>query len=65
MVKKLFRKFDIIDIMLFILLSFWGLIIFLPFLNSVAISFTSYKEYLETPLLLFPKAPELKAYQEF
>jgi putative aldouronate transport system permease protein len=64
MKKKLFRKFDMIDIILFILLSFWGLIILLPFLNSVAISFTSYKEYLETPLLLFPKAPELKAYQE-
>jgi putative aldouronate transport system permease protein len=30
----------------------------------VAISFTGYKEYLETPLLLFPKAPELRAYKE-
>ncbi|MEG1427370.1 MAG: carbohydrate ABC transporter permease, partial [Oscillospiraceae bacterium] len=38
--------------------------ILLPFLNVVAISLASYKEYLETPLLLFPKEPELKSYVE-
>jgi putative aldouronate transport system permease protein len=58
------RKIDVVDVLLFILLTGWGIIILLPFLNVVAISFTSYKEYLETPLLLFPKAPELRAYTE-
>jgi putative aldouronate transport system permease protein len=57
-------KRDWIDVVLFILLTFWGLIIVVPFINVVAISFTSHKEYLETPLLIFPKEPEIKAYQE-
>jgi putative aldouronate transport system permease protein len=58
------RRIQFVDVALFILLSGWGLIIALPFLNVVAISFTSQREYLETPLLLWPKAPELRAYAE-
>jgi putative aldouronate transport system permease protein len=58
------KKTGVVDVILFILLTGWGIIILLPFLNVVAISFTSYKEYLATPLLLFPKAPELRAYKE-
>lgn len=58
------KKIDAVDVILFILLTGWGLIILLPFINAVAISFASYKEYLETPLLLFPKNPELKSYQQ-
>jgi putative aldouronate transport system permease protein len=59
-----YRAFDFMDIVLFILLTAWALIIAIPFINALAISFTSYKEYLESPLLLFPRAPELKAYRE-
>lgn len=58
------KKIDTVDVILFILLTGWGLIILLPFINAVAISFASYKEYLETPLLLIPKNPELKSYQQ-
>ncbi len=58
------KKIDVVDVILFVVLTAWGLIILLPFLNAVAISFASYKEYLETPLLLFPKNPELKSYQQ-
>ncbi|MDR3174283.1 MAG: carbohydrate ABC transporter permease [Treponema sp.] len=58
------RRIHLVDILLFILLTAWGLIIVVPFLNVVAISFTSQREYLETPLLLWPKAPELRAYAE-
>lgn len=58
------KKIDVVDVILFVILTAWGLIILLPFLNAVAISFASYKEYLETPLLLFPKNPELKSYQQ-
>lgn len=57
-------KVDFMDIVLFVLLTAWGLIIAVPFINALAISFTSYKEYLESPLLLFPRAPEFKAYRE-
>jgi putative aldouronate transport system permease protein len=58
------RRFEIIDLFLFLLLTTWGLVILIPFLNVIAISFTSYKEYLESPLLLIPKSPETKAYAE-
>lgn len=58
------KKISAIDMLLFIFLSAWGIIILFPFLNVAAISFTSYREYLETPLLFFPKAPELRAYRE-
>ena len=49
---------------LFILLTVWGIMIVVPFLNVISISLTSYKEYLETPVLLFPKNPTLKSYME-
>ncbi|GHV67241.1 putative ABC transporter permease protein YtcP [Spirochaetia bacterium] len=62
--RKPNSRIDVMDVVLFILLSAWGFIIVVPFVNAVAISFTSYKEYLETPLLLFPRAPEFKAYRE-
>ena len=58
------RKIDVIDVLLFLFLTIWGLVILLPFVNVIAISFFSYKEYLETPLLLIPQQPELKSYQE-
>lgn len=58
------KKFDLIDIILFIVLTAWGLAIVIPFINVIAVSFASYKEYLETPLMLFPKAPELKSYSD-
>lgn len=58
------RKINVIDVLLFLFLTIWGLVILLPFVNVIAISFSSYKEYLETPLLLIPQQPELKSYQE-
>ncbi len=58
------KKIDAVDVVLFIILTVWGLAILLPFINVIAISFSSYKEYLETPLLMFPKHPELNSYQE-
>ncbi|MCI8386434.1 MAG: carbohydrate ABC transporter permease [Acutalibacter sp.] len=58
------KRFDLVDVVLFLFLTAWGLIILLPFINVIAISFSSYKEYLATPLLMFPKEPELKSYQE-
>jgi putative aldouronate transport system permease protein len=58
------KKVDFADIILFVILTVWGLAILLPFINVIAISFASYKEYLETPLLLFPTQPELKNYTD-
>ena len=49
------RKIDKIDIIVFIVLTMWGLSILIPFVNVLAVSFSTQKEYLETPLLLWPK----------
>lgn len=57
-------KFGVLDVVLFVILTVWTLIILLPFINVIAVSLTGYKEYLETPLLLFPKQIELKSYQD-
>lgn len=57
-------RFGLMDAILAVFLTAWALVIIVPFINVVAVSFTGYKEYLETPMLLFPKAPELKSYQD-
>lgn len=56
-------RIDFIDIILFFLLTGWGLIVLIPFINAVVISLTSYKEYLETPLLLFPRELNFTSYK--
>ncbi|GHU07540.1 putative ABC transporter permease protein YtcP [Spirochaetia bacterium] len=61
--KKL-RHIEGIDIFLFIILTAFGLLIFIPFMNVIATSLTSYKEYLTSSLIIIPKNPELKAYRE-
>lgn len=58
------RKFDFVDIILFVILTLWGLLIVVPFINVIAISFASYKEYLETPLMLIPMHPVLDSYSD-
>ena len=58
------KKIHLADIVLGVILTLFGLSILIPFINTVAISFTGYKEYLETPLLLFPKNPTLQSYEE-
>ena len=56
------KKTDIFDVLLVGVVSLWALIIVLPFFNVVAISFTSSREYLARPLLLFPYEPTIKNY---
>lgn len=58
------KKLQLFDIIVLSLLTIWMLIILFPFINVVAISFTSNKEYLENPLLLFPSQPTLKNYED-
>ena len=58
------NHFELLDLFLFVVLTTWGLIIFLPFLNVAAVSLTGYREYLNTPLLIWPKAIDLKSYGE-
>lgn len=62
--KKLKRKkFDGIDVFVFVLLTLWMLLIIIPFLNAISISFATQKEYVDNPLMLFPSAPTVRSYQ--
>ena len=47
-----------------ILLTAGLLAVLIPFLNVVAISFTSYKEYMQSTWVVWPKNPTLDAYKE-
>lgn len=63
--KKLKREgFGTMDMILLVLLTLFFLCILIPFLNVVAISFTSYKEYMQSTWVIWPKEPTLAAYQE-
>ena len=63
--KKRKRKgFGLMDMILLILLTLFLFCILIPFLNVVAISFTSYKEYMQSIWVIWPKEPTFAAYQE-
>lgn len=53
-----------IDIVLFILLLLFTLSIVIPFINVIAVSLTTYKEYMQTEWVLWPKNPTLYSYKE-
>ncbi len=57
------KRFDMIDVVVVILLTLWVLVIIIPFINAIAISFATQKEYVDNPLMLFPSEPTLKSYE--
>ena len=57
-------RFELMDWILIIVLTVWMLCILIPFFNVIAISFTSYKEYMQSTWVIWPKEPVLDAYQE-
>jgi putative aldouronate transport system permease protein len=56
------NKFEFLDVVLFVFLAFFALLIVIPFINVIAISFSTLKEYLDSPLMLLPKKPVLTNY---
>lgn len=58
------QKFGMTDLILLIVLIVAMLCVLIPFLNVVAISFTSYKEYMQSTWVFWPKEPVLDAYRE-
>lgn len=60
--KGLKNRFEPLDFFLLVFLSVHALIIVLPFVSVIATSFATHKEYLDSSLLLFPKAPTLENY---
>ncbi|MDR0641835.1 MAG: carbohydrate ABC transporter permease [Treponema sp.] len=57
------NRFELLDLVLLAVLTIFAFIIIVPFINVVAISFSSHKEYLDTALLLVPKRPIIKNYE--
>lgn len=51
------------DAILLFVLGLWALAILIPFINVVAISFSTQKSYVDTPLLLWPYDFTLESYQ--
>ena len=58
------KKFGLMDLIIFIILFSGMMAIIIPFFNVVAISFTSYKEYMQSVWVFWPKEPVLDAYEE-
>ncbi len=58
------EKFELMDWILIIVLTLGMLCILIPFFNVIAISLTSYKEYMQSTWVFWPKEPVLDAYEE-
>lgn len=56
------KKMELFDIILLIFLTVFGALIVFPFYNVIVVSFTTQKEYLLKPLVLFPSQPTLDSY---
>ena len=57
-------RFGLMDAVILLILVAGLLIIIIPFFNMVATSFTSYKEYMQSTWVFWPKEPTIQAYQE-
>jgi putative aldouronate transport system permease protein len=62
-IRGIKSRFEFLDLALLVVLTLFAFIIVVPFINVVAISFSSHKEYLDTALLLVPKRPIIKNYE--
>jgi putative aldouronate transport system permease protein len=57
-------RFELMDFIILIFLLLFAAAIVLPFISVIATSFSTQKEYMATPLLLFPKQPTLENYSK-
>ena len=61
--QKGFRdRFELLDVIILIILSCMTLLIVVPFLSVIAISFATLRETLESPLLIIPRQPTIDNY---
>ena len=57
------KQLSLADVLIVLAVGCLILIIIVPLVNAVAISFSTQREYLNHPLLLFPTAPTLENYR--
>jgi putative aldouronate transport system permease protein len=58
------KRFDLFELGIGVILTFWMLIIIVPFFNVIALSFSTEKEYLLTPYMIFPARPTFDNYKK-
>jgi len=56
------NRFELLDAVILAALLFLAVVIIIPFISVVAISFATQKESLESPLLLIPRSPTIDNY---
>jgi putative aldouronate transport system permease protein len=64
-VKKdgsLTKKFDLFGILIYSILILVGIITLYPLINAVAVSVSTYNEYIKSPFMIIPKSFNLDAY---
>jgi putative aldouronate transport system permease protein len=60
--RPLKNRFELLDVVLLIIMIIYAVLIIVPFLNVIGVSFSSQREYATSQLLIFPKAPTLRNY---
>ena len=58
------RKIQGLDIVIFVILAIYAILIIFPFWNAFVISISSEASYLKSNLLLWPTELDLSAYQQ-
>jgi putative aldouronate transport system permease protein len=58
------KKIELFEIVITIILSVWGIAIIFPFINVIALSFSTENEYLQTPYMFFPRRPTLENFKK-
>jgi ABC-type sulfate transport system permease component len=62
--RSMKNRIEPLDIVIVAILGVFALLIVIPFINVLAISFVTQQEYLKTSILLFPKEITLENYQQ-
>ena len=57
------KKLDVLLLVAYVILTLFGLLIVVPFINVLVISITSEFEYVRSPFVLFPANPTLDSYR--
>jgi putative aldouronate transport system permease protein len=61
--RSLHNRIELLDVVLVVILTVLALLIVIPFINVLAISFVTQQEYLKSSILLFPKEFTLENYK--
>jgi len=62
--RSLFKRVAVSDVVIISIIFIWALIILIPFINVIMISFTTENEYLSSIVFLYPNNPTLGNYKE-